>query len=179
MAWVGGLFVLLTINVNIGVRMAVEPTTTPSLLATTMTMRATASSSMPSVSLSMSTTPTYGSSTKQLHHQSTKPTSPAVTVSSILTQKTALKNSSVPKGKHSMSESVVILTSNSEKEAQDIYDKALKQFDSYGVSTRQTCAEWEKQGCHCSGTVEELILYCRTIGLNETPAELPKNLIKL
>lgn len=181
MAWVGGLFVLLTINVNIGVRMAVEPTTTTSsLLATTMTMRATAaSSSMPSVSMSMSTTPTYGSSTKQLHHQSAKPTSPAVTVSSILTQKTALKNSNVPKAKHSMSESVVIVSSNSEKEAQDIYDKALKQFDSYGVSTRQTCAEWEKQGCQCSGTVEELILSCRTIGLNETPAELPKNLIKL
>lgn len=188
MAWVGGLFVLLTINVNIGVRMAVEPTASTTA---TMTMKATASSSMTSasapasdsvsmsMSMSLSTTPSYGSSTKQLFHQSAKPTSAAVTASSILTQKTFLKNANAPKAKHTMSESVVILTPNSEKEAQEIYDKALKQFDSYGVSTRQTCAEWEKHGCQCSGTVEELILSCRSIGLNETPTELPKSLIKL
>lgn len=186
MAWVGGLFVLLTMNVNIGVRMAVEPTASTTA---TMTMKATASSSMTSasvlasdsmsMSMSLSTTPSYQSSTKQLFHQSAKPTSAAVTVSSILTQKTFFKNANAPKAKHTMSESVVILSPNSEKEAQEIYDKALKQFDSYGVSTRQTCAEWEKHGCQCSGTVEQLILSCRSIGLNETPTELPKSLIKL
>lgn len=83
------------------------------------------------------------------------------------------------KGGGAMRETVVIPSSNSEREAQEIYDKALKQFDSYGASTRQVCGEWEQRGCQCSGTVDELILSCRAIALNETPSDLPKNLIKL
>lgn len=79
----------------------------------------------------------------------------------------------------SIRETLVIPSSNSEREAQEIYDKALKQFDAYGASTRKVCDAWEERGCQCSGTVEELILSCRAIGLNETPTDLPKNLIKL
>lgn len=81
--------------------------------------------------------------------------------------------------KYGMLESVVIPSSNAEREAQEIYDKALKQFDAYGVSTRNICVIWEKRGCQCSGTVDELSLSCRGIGLNDTPTDLPKNLIKL
>lgn len=76
-------------------------------------------------------------------------------------------------------ETLVIPSSDSEREAQEIYDKALEQFDSYGASTRKVCAAWEQRGCQCSGTVDELILSCRAISLNETPTDLPKNLIKL
>lgn len=166
MAWVGGLFVLFTISVNIGIRSAVEPTT-PSM----------------SSPVSMSNL-SHGSSKKPQNQpfQMPKTTSIAVTTPSIFTKIATLKNSSA-KPKHSMRESVVILTPDSQREAEEIYqkeiDKALKQYDSYGVSTRQTCAAWEKRGCQCSGTVEQLTLSCRSIGLNETPTELPKSLIKL
>lgn len=166
MAWVGGLFVLLTISVNIGVRMAVE-STTPSM--STIVSRSTLSDGL-----------TIKSPQQHQPFQSSKSTSIAITTPAIQTQhkQNAHKNVN-QKSKNGMSESVVILTSNAEQEAQDIYDKALKQFDSYGVSTRQTCAVWEKRGCQCSGSVEELTLSCKAIGLNETPTSLPKNLIKL
>lgn len=82
-------------------------------------------------------------------------------------------------GKGAIQETLVIPSSNSEREAQEIYDKALKQFDSYGASTRKVCATWEQHGCQCSGTVDELILSCRAIALNATPTDLPENLIKL
>lgn len=163
MAWVGGLLVVLTISVNIGVRMATEPTT-PSISSSSVSM----------------STHWYGSSTKpqsQPLEPSKAPTSAAPSPS-IQTQKPTQKNSNA-RTKYSMSESVVILSPNSEREAQEIYDKALKQYDSYGVTTRQICASWEKRGCQCSGSVEELVLACRGIGLNEAPTNLPKNLIKL
>lgn len=82
-------------------------------------------------------------------------------------------------GKGAIQETLVIPSSNSEREAQEIYDKALKQFDSYGASARKECATWEQRGCQCSGTVDELILSCRAIAFNATPTDLPKNLIKL
>lgn len=153
MAWVRGLFVLLTISVNVGVRMDVEPTT-----------------SLTSTSVVSESTHSFEASTKYHPFQSTNEIflTPAT-----LTPKTNAQ------AKHSMSESVVIFPPNSDQQAKDIYDKALKQFDSYGISTRKTCTEWEKRGCQCSGSVEELTLSCRGVGLNEIPTELPKILIKL
>lgn len=159
MAWVRGLLVLLTISVNAGV--VHTATEVPSVTTTSVTLTMTTNSS--------SMLPTSVSSIP--FEWSTKP-KPKTTPTTTLTQKYV-------KPKHSMSESVVILPPNSDRQAQDIYDKALKQFDSYGVSTRQLCSTWEKRGCQCSGTIEELTLSCRAIGLNETPTELPKNLIKL
>lgn len=144
MGWVRGLCVLLTISVNVGVRMAVETTAS---------------------SMSMVSTVPFDTNIK---YHSTKTTTP-----------TTLRTHKTTKIKHSISESIVILTPDSERQAKDAYDKALQQFDSYGISTRQTCTVWEKRGCQCSGTIEELILSCRNIGLNETPTILPKNLIKL
>lgn len=162
MAWVGGIFVLLTISVNIDERMAVKPTA-------------------PSTLVSMSSIP-YGLSKKPLSQQmqstAAKKISAAVTTPANQTQKSTTTNSNA-RSKHSIRESIVILSPNSEREAQEIYENALKQFDSYGVSTRQMCAVWEKQGCQCSGTVEELTLSCRAIGLNKIPTDLPKSLIKL
>ncbi|XP_031630816.1 leucine-rich repeat-containing G-protein coupled receptor 5-like [Contarinia nasturtii] len=181
MAWIVGLFILLTISVNIGLRMAIEES-----MKTATATATTTTTSIPSfVSSSKSTIP-YGMGKKSLSQpfQSiVKPTSPTIVVTTssatqMTTQKPTQKYSSA-KTKHSMSESVVILSPNSEREAQEIYDKALKQFDSYGVSTRQMCTIWEKEGCQCSGTVEELTLSCRSIGLTETPTNLPKSLIKL
>lgn len=99
--------------------------------------------------------------------------------STVATKPLSHKTKQATTSKNEMLESIVIPSSNAEREAQEIYDKALKQFDAYGVSTRNICVIWEKRGCQCSGTVDELSLSCRGIGLNEIPTDLPTNLIKL
>lgn len=77
-------------------------------------------------------------------------------------------------------ESVVIPSSvNSEQEAKDLYDQALKQFGSYGSSARNVCSTWERRGCQCSGGVEELALSCRSVGFAEIPLDLPAEIVKL
>lgn len=77
-------------------------------------------------------------------------------------------------------ESVVISTADdAEKEAQELYNKALKQFGAYGALARNICATWEMQGCQCTGSVEELTLTCRDVGLVEVPNELPMEIVKL
>lgn len=76
-------------------------------------------------------------------------------------------------------ESLVIPTSDSEREAQELYDKALKQYGSYGLSVRKVCALWEERGCKCSGTVDELTLVCRDVDFDKVPAALPSNVAKL
>lgn len=76
-------------------------------------------------------------------------------------------------------ESLVIPAKNSEREAQELYDKALKQYGSYGASARKVCATWELRGCHCYGTVEELTLTCRNVGFADVPSDLPFDIIKL
>lgn len=76
-------------------------------------------------------------------------------------------------------ETVVMPSSDSEKEAKELYDKALKQYGSYGASARNICAIWELRGCECSGTVEELALSCRDVGFEEVPLDLPQEIIKL
>lgn len=77
-------------------------------------------------------------------------------------------------------ETVVIPSSiDSEKEARELYDKALQQYGSYGASARNICAIWESRGCTCSGAVEELALSCRDVGFEEIPLDLPSEIIKL
>lgn len=78
-----------------------------------------------------------------------------------------------------ISESVIMPSMDSEKEAKDLYDKALKQYGSYGASARNICATWEARGCQCSGSVEELALSCRGIGFEEVPLDLPLEIVKL
>lgn len=154
-----GLFVLvIIISIFIDIRLAIDTTTTSST-GTSNSITETQNQSMLSTKSSISSA-----------------TIKTTAATSILTGKASLENIV---SKHPMRESVVIPSSNSEREAQEIYDKALKQFDSYGVSTRKICSVWEQHGCQCSGTIDELILSCRAIALNETPTDLPENLIKL
>lgn len=161
-----GLLVLLILNNHIDFHVAVAPTALP----------------LPSSSASTaSTLPQSTRQTTQAHPFSAiKITSTIATLPvspTMLTPKNA--NAKNANHKNTLRESVVIPSSNSEREAQEIYDKALKQYDSYGASTRKICATWEQRGCQCSGTVDELTLSCRGIGLNEIPNDLPKDLIKL
>lgn len=156
-----GLLVLMIVNACIEIGLAnVNPTTRT---ATTTTTKATTLST-PS--------PLQGFTSITKGH-------PSKLSSTVATKALSHKTKQATTSKYGMLESVVIPSSNSEREAQEIYDKALKQFDAYGVSTRIICATWEKRGCQCSGTVDELSLSCRGIGLNEIPTDLPKNLIKL
>lgn len=77
-------------------------------------------------------------------------------------------------------ESVVIPSSvNSEQEARELYDQALKQFGSYGSFARDICSAWERRGCQCSGGVEDLALSCRSVGFEEIPLDLPAEIVKL
>lgn len=164
MAWVRGLFVLLTISADAGVRMAVQPTTTPLSVAKSTVLN--------------------GLSTKQLDQpigpQSIIPALPTTSAGTDRTpspsaQKPFRKNAPNTNGRSSF-ESVLILSPSN---AEEMYDKAMKHYDENGYTTRQMCAAWEKRGCQCSGTVEQLSLSCRAIGLNEKPTDLPSSLIKL
>lgn len=76
------------------------------------------------------------------------------------------------------------------KEAQRLYDEALKEFaDATGGSLKtmkQECeTPWVKQhGCLCTGTVEKLVLNCRAAGINNelllfSTSKFPETLIKL
>lgn len=76
-------------------------------------------------------------------------------------------------------ESVVIPSTDSEREAQELYDKALQQFGSFELSFRKICSGWELRGCKCSGTVDEMTLACRDVGLQEIPNQFPANVVKL
>lgn len=76
-------------------------------------------------------------------------------------------------------ESVVIPSVDSEQEARELYDQALKQFGSYGAFARNICSTWELRGCQCSGGVEELALACRSVGFDEIPLDLPAEIVKL
>lgn len=152
-----GLFVLLILSAYIRFGLATVSPTSPT-----------------ESSLSSSSSSLHGFTTYTKGHTSKLSSTVATVPFSTISHKA---KTSTPK--HGMLESVVIPSSNSEREAQEIYDKALKQYDSYGVSTRKICTTWEQRGCQCSGTVDELNLSCRGIGLNETPIDLPKNLIKL
>lgn len=176
MAWVGGLFVLLTISVNIGVRMAVEPTT-PSMSSTSVSISLARSSI--GTSQKPFESPIESITKTRMAAATVSATAAAATTPSMLTLKPTVKNPTNAKTRNSF-ESVVILSQNAQQEAQEMYDKALKHYDENVYLARQLCSAWEKRGCHsCSGSVEQLSLSCRSIGLNETPTDLPKSLIKL
>lgn len=160
------LTIILTIIVDIRCAVDATPPTTTTL-AHSVTNTISDSQSMRTTRFTpLSTTP-QPATTQSKYNKNTNKIGVGKSRSTIASSRSAIH------------ETLVIPSSNSEREAQEIYDKALKQFDSYGASTRKVCATWEQLGCQCSGTVDELILSCRAIALNETPTELPKNLIKL
>lgn len=95
------------------------------------------------------------------------------------TTSTTIKPSTNHPSRSVIHESLVVPVTNSEREAKDLYDKALKQYESYGATARQMCTIWESRGCQCSGSVEELTLACRGAGLNEIPLDLSLDIVKL
>lgn len=105
---------------------------------------------------------------------------PALTTVPAMITSIAYTTPSTPKpSRMAVRESLVIPATNSEREAQELYDKALKQYGSYGATARKVCAMWEMRGCHCYGTVEELMLTCRSVGFKEVPSDLPLDIAKL
>lgn len=165
MAWVRGLFVLLTVSADVGVRMAVQPTSP--------------------LSVSNNSTVLKDLNVKSIDHSFGHSAKPSPTTSfvaghtsSISVLKPTIENT-IAKGRSSFESVVILSSSNSQQDAEEMYDKAMKHFDENVYTTRQMCSAWEKRGCQCSGNVEQLTLSCRGIGLNETPTNLPKSLIKL
>lgn len=77
-------------------------------------------------------------------------------------------------------ESVVIPASDPEREAKELYDKALQQFEvATGKTLRGICVSWDGRGCQCSGSADEVVLVCKGLELEEVPVDLPIELIKL
>ncbi|XP_055713692.1 lutropin-choriogonadotropic hormone receptor isoform X2 [Phlebotomus papatasi] len=77
-------------------------------------------------------------------------------------------------------ESVVIPASDPEREAKELYDKALQQFEvATGKTLRGICVSWDARGCQCSGSTDEVVLVCKGLELEEVPVDLPIELIKL
>lgn len=132
-------------------------------------------------------------STSSIKAQAVSPTSiPTVVSESLTPSSTPTKTS--PKSSASASpspsstrtvkepkikESLIIPSLDSEREAEELYDKALKQYGSYGASARNICAIWELRSCQCSGTIEELTLSCRGLGYDDVPSDLPLDITKL
>lgn len=106
-------------------------------------------------------------------------TASTVSTTSATAATTTTTTKSVPHSETIIRESVLKSSADAEREAQELYDKALKQYGSYGASARAICEVWETKGCQCSGTVEELQLSCRNVGLEEVPLELPLDIVKL
>lgn len=77
-------------------------------------------------------------------------------------------------------ESIVMPTMDTHKEAQRLYDEALKQHLGTISTLKELCEPWQRIGCHCSGLVERLVLSCRSIGItNFSRMTFPETLIKL
>lgn len=78
-----------------------------------------------------------------------------------------------------LSERIMIPTHDPHKEAQQMYDEALKEHLGSLTTIKDICEPWQKLGCHCSGTVERVSLSCRSIGMNNVSIHFPEALIKL
>lgn len=91
-------------------------------------------------------------------------------------------------------EAIVLPTAlDPHKEAQRLYDEALKEFigatggggGAFKTMKQECETPWVKQhGCVCSGTVEKLVLNCRAVGINNelllfSTTKFPETLIKL
>lgn len=149
---------------------------------TTTPLAATSSISSPTTTTE-STSPSSASSLSiEITHPSTNSTTILSVLQAIPSTTTSMPTANRPiflSDDILISESVIMPSIDSEKEAKDLYDKALKQYGSYGASARNICATWEARGCQCSGSVEELALSCRGIGFEEVPLDLPLEIVKL
>lgn len=165
-----GLLVLLLIHLQF-LQSIAEPLDTTKMLPSTSPRLFTFSDAS-----TESTTTTWSMSTQQKKLTKTIPTLSSSFVSTASTSLTFLKDN---RQNNMVRESVVIPSGDSEREAQELYDKALQQYGSFELSFRQICSEWELRGCKCSGTIDELTLICRDVGLQEIPNKFPVNIVKL
>ncbi|XP_055637267.1 follicle-stimulating hormone receptor isoform X2 [Toxorhynchites rutilus septentrionalis] len=78
-----------------------------------------------------------------------------------------------------LKESLLMPSSDPEKEAKEMYEKALQQYGIVGRTLKEICKPWQAMGCQCVGSSEEVALTCRGIGLEMVPMKLPSELVKL
>lgn len=78
-----------------------------------------------------------------------------------------------------LSETIIMPTRDPHKEAQMMYDEVLRQHLGSLTTIKEICEPWQKQGCHCSGTVDRVSLSCRSIGMTNVSMNYPETLIKL
>lgn len=127
------------------------------------------------------------SSPSSVQRQAVLPTSTSIatpnfgplTPTSSATKTISTSTTKATKTEAKIKEALIIPSLDSEREAQELYDKALKQYGAYGASARSICAIWELRSCQCSGTIEELTLTCRGLGYDDVPNDLPLDIIKL
>lgn len=168
-----GLLVLLLIHLQF-LQSIAEPLDTTNLLSSSTSSRSFPFNGVPIES--STSTIVWSMPTKQKKITKVLPTlssSVATTASQMLTSPKDNRQNNI------IRESVVIASADSEREAQELYDKALQQFGSFELSFRKICSTWELRGCKCSGTIDELTLICRDVGLQEIPNEFPANIVKL
>ncbi|XP_034475509.1 leucine-rich repeat-containing G-protein coupled receptor 6 [Drosophila innubila] len=89
-------------------------------------------------------------------------------------------------------ENVMLSSSDSEREAQILYEKSLQEYHGTQIATEtatfiipaqrslhSVCELWLQKHCHCTGTLENLKLSCRSIGILAVPVNLPNEVFQL
>ncbi|GAB0091298.1 Leucine-rich repeat [Sergentomyia squamirostris] len=103
-----------------------------------------------------------------------------IAATTVTTMSTPSPSTDATTSRNIFSESVVIPGADPEREAKELYDKALQQFNvGTGRTLRAICASWDGRGCQCSGSTDEVVLMCKGLELEEVPVDLPIELIKL
>ncbi|XP_030377139.1 leucine-rich repeat-containing G-protein coupled receptor 6 [Scaptodrosophila lebanonensis] len=127
-----------------------------------------------------------------------------ISSSSTSTSTTATpKTSSTPYSHgHGIRENVMLPSADSEREAQILYEKSLQEYHGTATSTaavaagvgvggagaagksntrtvHSVCELWLQKHCHCTGSLENLKLNCRSIGILAVPVNLPSEVIVL
>lgn len=91
--------------------------------------------------------------------------------------------SSSSSSEHGIQETIVVPKAiDAHKEAQRLYDEALREYGATTFRTiRHECDEWTQLGCQCSGSLEKIILSCRGLmnGFTFFSSNFPTRLIKL
>ncbi|XP_037910640.1 leucine-rich repeat-containing G-protein coupled receptor 5 isoform X3 [Hermetia illucens] len=77
-------------------------------------------------------------------------------------------------------ETVVLPSSDSEREAQELYEKTLRDYNvREGRTLRKICEPWLRRGCQCSGDSTQVKLVCRGLGFLDIPLDIPEEVIHL
>lgn len=102
----------------------------------------------------------------------------------VLTSSTSATTATTPSSSSPVSddgiirESVVIPSLDPEREAQELYEKSLKEFGGIdGRPVRKVCGPWDDRGCQCSGGINQVTLTCRGLGFLQIPNNIPPEVI--